>query len=1049
MNMKNRTPLFLRAHTVSAQSNKAKVDYASRKNGTINSTPEPQWPDYALIFDTETTIDERQALNFGFYRFCRYGQSGTYICIEEGLFYADELRLASPEALAVVKQYIETRPAETPTGYPSDIKLLTRSEFIERVFWRALLNANALVVSFNLPFDLTRVAVDCCQARRRNEGWSLVMSKDEAPKTGTVRHNPFRPRIKITPKDSKAAFIRLTGVSIRSKKTGKRLKTYMRGRFLDLRTLGWALQNQSFTLEMATKRFNVPGKLAHEPSGQFTVEEIDYCRQDIRATVGLLNAIRTEFDLHPIDLFPDHAYSPASIAKAYLRQMNITPPLQKFDLGADILGAAMQAYYGGRAECRIRRTPVPVVYTDFLSEYPTVNTLMGLWPFLTAEKMDVVDATDEIRELLTSFTPKMAFDQQFWKKLTFYALIEPSGDIVPVRTAYNAETTNIGINPLTSEEPPWYAGPDVIPATLLTGRPVTIIRAFRVVAKGQQTGLSPVSLRGMLTIDPATDEFFKKVIEARAQTKADKSLPEEQREALSYFLKILANSGSYGLFVEVNPENKGAQERERVRVFSGQSHFLTTSSVVESWGTWYCPPLAALIPAGGRLLLALLEYCVTALGGTYLLCDTDSMAIVASERGGLVACAGGQYRLPDGREAIKAITWGEVRTIAKKFELLNPYDRNVVRGSILKIEDVNFNGKEQREIWGYAIAAKRYTILTRTGDSIQIENPKAHGLGYLYPPKRGYDLSIDAPIWIGEAWEWVLREELGLSQKQISWFELPAMMRFTVTTPQVLKVLQARQLDLSYCDRVKAYNFIQSPIISPVGGHPIGTDPSRFTLISPFSSDPTGWYKRSYVNVHDGTVHRLGQPGTRLPSQAEPKTYGDIVAQYRWHPEAKSLGPDGEPCGPRTHGLLRRTPVTAENTFRYIGKETDRRWEQGEDISILDAKPVEYTANETARLVCDVEVQRAAKAVTIRQLAKAAGVTENTVKSVRRGDRVQKSTVEKLKKGIRELMLRDVQFKKLSIIRDRRVPCARFGSEHLKQSYLEKADRVFLLASRR
>ena len=49
----------------------------------------------------------------------------------------------------------------------------------------------------------------------------------------------------------------------------------------------------------------------------------------------------------------------------------------------EVLGYAMTAYYGGRAECRIRRVPVPVVSCDFLSMYPTVNTLMGLWQHLT------------------------------------------------------------------------------------------------------------------------------------------------------------------------------------------------------------------------------------------------------------------------------------------------------------------------------------------------------------------------------------------------------------------------------------------------------------------------------------------------------------------------------------------------------------------------------------------------------------------------------------------------------------------------------------------
>src|SRR5262245_45186327 len=72
------------------------------------------------------------------------------------------------------------------------------------------------------------------------------------------------------------------------------------------------------------------------------------------------------------------------------------------------------------------------------------------------------------------------------------------------------------------------------------------------------------------------------------------------------------------------------------------------------------PPAAALITAGGRLMLAILERMVRDLGGTYLLTDTDSMFFIASEKGGFYPCPGGQYRLDDGTPAVKAITWRQV-----------------------------------------------------------------------------------------------------------------------------------------------------------------------------------------------------------------------------------------------------------------------------------------------------------------------------------------------------------------------------------------------------
>ncbi len=57
------------------------------------------------------------------------------------------------------------------------------------------------------------------------------------------------------------------------------------------------------------------------------------------------------------------------------------------------LGIAMQAYYGGRSECRIRRTAVPVVLTDFTSQYPTVNALLGNWGVLTAKDVSFKNCT--------------------------------------------------------------------------------------------------------------------------------------------------------------------------------------------------------------------------------------------------------------------------------------------------------------------------------------------------------------------------------------------------------------------------------------------------------------------------------------------------------------------------------------------------------------------------------------------------------------------------------------------------------------------------------
>jgi hypothetical protein len=89
------------------------------------------------------------------------------------------------------------------------------------------------------------------------------------------------------------------------------VKLWPAARFLDVRTLFWALRNKSYSLKAGCKEFSIPGKLDHKPSGRVDLEEIEYCRQDVRSTVGLLNAAKQEYDLHPIAPGPDRMFSPA------------------------------------------------------------------------------------------------------------------------------------------------------------------------------------------------------------------------------------------------------------------------------------------------------------------------------------------------------------------------------------------------------------------------------------------------------------------------------------------------------------------------------------------------------------------------------------------------------------------------------------------------------------------------------------------------------------------------------------------------------------------
>jgi hypothetical protein len=183
---------------------------------------------------------------------------------------------------------------------------------------------------------------------------------------------------------------------------------------------------------------------------------------------------------------------------------------------------------------------------------------------------------------------------------------------------------------------------------------------------------------------------------------------------MSKALKVLANSTSYGIFAQMDPHESDNMTPVTCHGIDASPYTCKVTNF-ETPGEFCFPPLASLITGGARLMLALLEHCVTQLGGTYAMEDTDSMAIVATERGGLVPCPGGPFKMRSGARVIRALTWAQVREIAERFEALNPYDRNIAPGSILKIEDDNFDPvtRKQRQIWCVTISAKRYALFLR------------------------------------------------------------------------------------------------------------------------------------------------------------------------------------------------------------------------------------------------------------------------------------------------------------------------------------------------
>ncbi len=646
---------------------------------------------HVLFLDTETTVDAAQGLLFGGFRYCRL-DGAAVTCVAEGLFHADDLPERDSDGMQALRGYAASRKADVDMTYLSvepswQLQLMSRAEFVEQWLYRVGYQSRggeepALVVMFNAPFDLSRLAVQAAEARAdMYGGFSLLLWVDE---TGAERG--WRPRVTVKAIDSKRSLKKLRRL--------ERDAGDFTGHLLDLRTLVFALTGESHSLASAAAAYGTRRKSSTSDLGRIIVDSVDYCRQDVAVTAELFQQVLTDFATHPIDLQATRAYSPASIAKAYLRAMGIQPRLQRQpEFDRSLLGLAMSAFYGGRAEVHIRHQPLPISLVDFTSMYPSVDQLLDLWPLVTADRVETVDVTDDIRQLLATITLEQCFEPERWKDWVVIAQIVPDGDVLPVRAAYGptprevdeqgrpaVQDWSIGLNPLHTDQPMAYPLTDLIASTLPTGRTPHVLRAVRFVpAGGNQPSLTPVHLRGQVPVDPRSDDFFRLVVEARQELRQRTQDHETGCRCADFrlqaFLKVLANAGSYGIFAEIKRSELPRSDPETVTVTTGTSSFPAKVTAPEEPGEFCFPPIAACITGAARLMLTLLERLITDAGGSWMFCDTDSMAIVATPTGGLLACPGGPHQLPDGQAAVQALSHDQVDHIRQRFRTLNPMTR--------------------------------------------------------------------------------------------------------------------------------------------------------------------------------------------------------------------------------------------------------------------------------------------------------------------------------------------------------------------------------------
>jgi len=137
-----------------------------------------------------------------------------------------------------------------------------------------------------------------------------------------------------------------------------------------------------------------------------------------------------------------------------------------------------------------------------------------------------------------------------------------------------------------------------------------------------------------------------------------------------------------------------------------------------------------------------------------------------------------------------------------------------------------------------------------------------------------------------------------------------------------MKSFESLNAGKPYSDQIKPFNFLLAAHVIPFG-HPEGVDPEKFHLFTPYDSDPRKWLDKEWIDRHSKKRFRItthGHCGSRQTARV--KTYGDVVTEYEFHPEAKCAGALGNPCDRQTIGLLQRRHIKVD-LIKCIGKESN------------------------------------------------------------------------------------------------------------------------------
>ena len=532
------------------------------------------------------------------------------------------------------------------------------------------------------------------------------------------------------------------------------------------------------------------------------------------------------------------------------------------------LGIIMSTYFGGRSEVRIRREICRVLYCDFLSMYPTVTALMGLWRFVIAGGVSWHDATAEITGLGRAPPARRPAAARVLAQAGCagqgQARRRPACRCGPLRAGPGSQHRpqlpdrrrrpvvhpgrRAGLQALDRQDAAHPAG-----AALRTqGRGRRTSRAIDIMGKAPTTSI------------PTADDLYKRLVELRSAAKrgrdearqaGDTDAPNARRRAAGP-----EDHRQRGLLRHPRRAQRRRGRASRARCsywgFDGTAARQPHDRHRGAGAVLSSPAGHADHRRRSAACLGIAEHLAEAEGIGWAFCDTDSFALAR----------------PAGMTDAEFIE--RAQRVRPWFEPLNPYDG---ADELFKLEEQNYRlraGKPTASLRRSTASRSRPSV-TRCSTSTASTAPccarsrvtasaiccrpmaTTQAPQTIPAPRVALaDLGVGIRRWQHDLWYLAVQAALEGHPDQVDFgelpgFDMPALSRYAATTPELLSWFAAFNKGRPYREQVRPFGFLTALQVRERGraragraerrGHAaVGTFglPETPRVVAPFDRDP-------------------------------------------------------------------------------------------------------------------------------------------------------------------------------------------------------------------